>query len=200
MNIMPEFIFSVTFILLWIIYILIRVPYDKQYKREFIVRKCNQKTETVLLVIMSTGMLLIPLLWICTPLFDNFPMHFPFWTRITGIGTAILSLVYFYRIHKELGANWSPTLEGRRGQVLIKTGVYKRVRHPMYTQILIWVIAQILIISNWVAGITGLISWLFLYFMRIPAEEKLMTEIFGSAYIDYMKETGRIFPRLNSSK
>jgi protein-S-isoprenylcysteine O-methyltransferase Ste14 len=106
-------------------------------------------------------------------------------------------LFYFWWIHKTLGVNWSPTLEIRKGHQLIKAGPYKRIRHPMYSQIWLWTIAQFLIISNIFAGLSGILAWTILYFIRVPSEEKMMIEIFGDEYIEYMKQTGRVFPKLN---
>jgi protein-S-isoprenylcysteine O-methyltransferase Ste14 len=34
------------------------------------------------------------------------------------------------------------------------------------------------------------------YFLRVPAEEKMMQETFGDEYRKYMKETGRVLPKL----
>jgi protein-S-isoprenylcysteine O-methyltransferase Ste14 len=35
-----------------------------------------------------------------------------------------------------------------------------------------------------------------MYFLRTPREERMMCEFFGEDYKRYMKETGRLFPRL----
>jgi protein-S-isoprenylcysteine O-methyltransferase Ste14 len=37
------------------------------------------------------------------------------------------------------------------------------------------------------------------YLLRVKSEEKMMIEQFGDEYRDYMKKTGRIFPRLHKS-
>ena len=94
-----------------------------------------------------------------------------------------------------LGKNWSPVLEIIKDHRLIKTGVYKRIRHPMYTQIWIWSITHVLIISNWVVGFSGIVIWAVMYFNRINKEEKMMIEEFGNEYINYQKVTGRITPK-----
>jgi protein-S-isoprenylcysteine O-methyltransferase Ste14 len=36
--------------------------------------------------------------------------------------------------------------------------------------------------------------------VRIPEEEKLLTEKFGNEYRTYMQNTGRIFPKLSTIK
>ena len=35
-----------------------------------------------------------------------------------------------------------------------------------------------------------------MYFFRLPREERLMCEAFGVEYRQYMRQTGRLFPRI----
>lgn len=193
---MSETIFKIIFVALWVIYILIRAPFDKQYKQEEKSKANHSESEKYLLVLMSLGLIIIPLIWIFTPFFNNFKMEFPVWLRMFGIVIFVLSLFYFRWIHKTLGTNWSPTLEIRKGHQLIKTGPYKTIRHPMYTQIWLWTFAQVLLISNLVAGFSGITVWAILYFIRVPKEEKMMIENFGDEYLKYMKKTSKIFPKI----
>lgn len=197
---MNEVIFKISFVTLWVTYILIRVPFDKQYKQRGKSKSVPSAIEMILLALMSMGLLIIPLVWVVTPLLNTSKMEFPVWLRIVGFVMAIASLFYFRWIHKELGANWSPTLEIRKGHELIQTGPYKTIRHPMYTQIWLWTIAQVFIVSNLVAGFSGIIAWAIHYFVRVPREEKMMIEYFGDKYLEYMKKTGRIFPKMNVIK
>jgi len=199
-KVMNEVIFKISFVTLWVTYILIRVPFDKQYKQRGKNKFVPSTIEMSFLVLMSIGLLIIPLVWVVTPLLNTSKMEFPVWLRIVGIVIAIASLFYFRWIHKVLGANWSPTLEIRKGHELIKTGPYKTIRHPMYTQIWLWTIAQVFIVSNLVAGFSGIIVWAIHYFVRVSSEERMMIEYFGDKYLEYMKKTGRIFPKVNVKK
>jgi protein-S-isoprenylcysteine O-methyltransferase Ste14 len=194
---MNEAIFKVIFVVLWVMYIMIRAPFDSQYKQVEKTKAIHSAKEKFLLVCMSLGLLIIPLIWIFTPFLNNYKMEFPAWLRIVGMVISVVSLFYFRWIHKTLGANWSPTLEIRKGHQLIKTGPYKTIRHPMYTQICLWTIAQVLVVSNLFAGFFGIIVWAILYFIRVPAEEKMMIENFGNEYLEYRKQTGSVLPKLN---
>lgn len=196
---MIEISFKIAFVFLWIIYILVRAPYENRYKREKKIKSFYLAKEKFLLFLLSSGLLLIPMVWLFTPFLEKFDIELPVWSRIFGIGLAILSLIYFKWIHKTLGANWSPTLEIRKGHQLITSGPYKKIRHPMYAQIWIWTIAQFLIISNIFSGLSGILAWSILYFIRVPKEEEMMVGSFGDEYIQYMKQTGRVFPGLFKS-
>lgn len=192
---MSVLIFKIAFILLWIFYIIIRAPFETIYKREEKVKTINSRKENFLLFLLFLGLLLVPLVWIFTSLLDMFDINLPVWSRLLGIVIAILSLFYFKWIHKTLGANWSPTLEIRKGHQLINSGPYQKIRHPMYAQIWIWTIAQFLIISNIFSGLSGILSFAILYYFRVPQEEKMMIDKFGDKYIQYIKQTGRVIPK-----
>ena len=187
-------IFKIIFLILWLGNGLVRTLHKLRYKKIEIIKSNNTKREKFLGVIVGIGLMLMPMMYIFTPLLDYFNMGLPDlvrWIGITGFG---FGLILFWRVHRTLGKNWSPILEIRRNHELITDGPYKYVRHPMYTQIWIWVICQWLILSNWIVGIVGVLAWTTLYAIRIPEEEKMMVEEFGQKYEDYMKRTRRIVP------
>jgi len=192
--IVNEIIFKIIFVVVWSIYILIRAPFDKAYRNQRKIKILDVKIEKYLLLVLIMGLVLFPLIWLLTPFLNDFKIEFPDWLRIVGIVISIISLFYFRWIHKTLGESWSPTLEIIKGHQLIQIGVYKRIRHPMYSQMLIWAIAQCLIISNYIAGFSGLIVWVVFYFIRVPKEEKMMTEYYGDEYLEYIKQTRQILP------
>lgn len=195
--IVDEIIFKVIFVVVWSIYILIRAPFDKAYRSQRKIKILDTKIEKHLIMLLMTGLVLIPLIWVFTPFLESFTIEMPLWLRFLGLLICFISMYYFYLIHKTLGKNWSPALEILEGHRLIKTGVYKRIRHPMYLQILLWSIAQFFILSNAIAGLTGLLSWAIFYFIRVPKEEKMMTDYFGDEYIEYKRYTGSILPGIN---
>ncbi len=79
--------------------------------------------------------------------------------RVVASLRLLLNAVLFYYVHKELSNNWSPVLDICENQKIIKTGVYKYIRHPMYTQSWLWVILQGLVASNWFVLVFGIVTW-----------------------------------------
>jgi protein-S-isoprenylcysteine O-methyltransferase Ste14 len=57
------------------------------------------------------------------------------------------------------------------------------------------VIAQPLLLQNWIAGWLNLLVFIFFYFLRVKAEEQLMIERFGDQYRTYVQKVGAVFPR-----
>ena len=95
----------------------------------------------------------------------------------------------------DLGLNWSVTTELRAQHDLVTSGVYERIRHPMYAAIWLIFLVQPLFIHNWIAGLSGPLAFAVMYFVRVPYEETMMRERFGEAYDAYCKCSGRLFPR-----
>jgi len=113
-----------------------------------------------------------------------------------GVLLLACALLVFALAHRDLKSNWSPTLEIRQEHTLITNGIYRYIRHPMYASQWLWVVAQILLLQNWLADLMGLIVFIPFYFLRVQAEEKLMLDTFGDQYRGYMGKTGSVIPWL----
>ncbi len=59
----------------------------------------------------------------------------------------------------------------------------------------LWVVAQILLLQNWLAGPIGLIIYIPFFLLRVLAEEKMMVDTFGSQHLEYMKKVGGVIPK-----
>lgn len=113
-----------------------------------------------------------------------------------GIAVDCASLWLFYRTHRDLGHNWSVSLDLRERHTLVTTGIYAMVRHPMYTGFWLMALAQALLLPNWIAGPAGLVGFGILFFGRVRREEDMMIAAFGEEYRAYMARTARVVPWL----
>jgi protein-S-isoprenylcysteine O-methyltransferase Ste14 len=191
---MTPTISKVIFVALVIGWYLIRYEYARRSRRERIVWSARGPVETALLLISLAGLGLVPLVYVATaiPRFATYSFHPLFaWP---GLFFAIAALGMFHLTHRALGRNWSISLDVRENHELVTEGVYRRVRHPMYSAFWLWAIAQALLLPNWIAGFAGLAGFGVLYFGRVAREERMMLETFGDSYRAYMARTGRVFP------
>lgn len=117
---------------------------------------------------------------------------------ITAVGACLMmaGIWLFWRSHVDLGRNWSVSLELREGHKLVTVGVYRRVRHPMYSAMVLWALAQALLLPNWLSGMAGMIGISVLLILRMKSEERLMLDGFGEEYRQYMGQTKRLVPGL----
>ena len=174
----------------------IRAPIGRKQRKEPKSSRQVTTQEQVLLGLLFAAMLFVPIIYVATPWLDFANYSLPPWTGWLGVVLMICSLIVFWRSHADLGLNWSPSLEIREKHELITHGIYGIIRHPMYASQWIWVIAQPLLLSNWVAGWLDLLIFILFYSLRVKAEEQLMLEQFGDQYRSYMQKVGAVFPKL----
>jgi protein-S-isoprenylcysteine O-methyltransferase Ste14 len=109
------------------------------------------------------------------------------WTpwRIAGLAIAAPAFVLFIAARIELGRAFSLRA---KATTLVTTGIYSRIRNPIYVFGGLMVLGLIV----W----TGR-PWLLLFFLilipvqvvRSRKEERVLTEKFGAAYLEYKKKT-----------
>ncbi|MGB7281620.1 MAG: isoprenylcysteine carboxylmethyltransferase family protein [Candidatus Acidiferrum sp.] len=109
------------------------------------------------------------------------------WTawRIAGIAIAVPAFLLFVAARIELGRAFSVQA---KATTLVTTGIYSRIRNPIYFFGAILVLGFII----WMGR-----PWLLLVFVviiplqmvRSRKEERVLTEKFGAAYLDYKQKT-----------
>ncbi len=153
------------------------------------------RLERLLLATMFAPTVVLPLLYLLTPILAFADYEPPLVVPFLGAALMVVSLWAFWRSHADLGKNWSVSLELREGHELVTHGVYRRIRHPMYAAIWLWSVSQGMLLPNWLAGWSIVPVFAVMYFLRVPREEALMCQSFGDAYREYILRTGRLLPR-----
>ena len=174
----------------------IRAPISRKQRKEPKSSRQVTSQEKTLLGLLFLAMFFIPLFYALTDWLDFANYTLPTWAGWLGVVILATALIVFWRAHADLGLNWSPTLEIREKHELITRGIYGLIRHPMYASQWLWVIAQPLLLQNWVAGWLDLLVFIPFYLLRVKAEEQLMLEQFGEQYRSYMQKVGAVFPKM----
>lgn len=193
---MTRLIFEIVFIVFIVVTGFIRRPFQKKNKGNIINIDQKDTQEKWLLGLTFLGMSILPLLYVLSPWLDFANYELPLTFNILGALLLIPTALLFYRSHKDLGRNWSVSLEIREEHSLVTNGVYKYIRHPMYSAIWLWVICQALLLQNYIAGFSGIVGFGLLYFFRVYKEEKMMEQQFGEHYSIYKQKTKRLIPNL----
>lgn len=173
---------------------IIRYPYARRARRTPVASSRRGVRENLLLAISLTGLGLLPILYLATgvPRFADYPFQPA--VGALGVLVAVAALAMFRLSHKALGRNWSISLDVRDRHTLVTDGVYRWVRHPMYTAFWLWALAQGLLLPNAIAGPAGLVGFGVLFFGRVGSEERMMLDAFGDQYRAYMGRTRRVIP------
>lgn len=182
------------FVLMAVAWYAIRLPHARRAGRTPVARSARGTRERILLAISLSGLGILPFLYVATGFPRAAERAFQPWAAWLGLALAVAALVVFRLTHKALGRNWSVSLDVREGHKLVETGIYRHVRHPMYTAFWLWAVAQALLLPNWVAGFSGLVGFGILYGLRIGTEERLMLDTFGDQYLAYSRRTARLIP------
>jgi protein-S-isoprenylcysteine O-methyltransferase Ste14 len=112
---------------------------------------------------------------------------------VVGTTMFVIGLIITVRAQMTISTNYSWTLEIRDGHTLVESGLYKYVRHPIYTGTLIRLISIPVFTSSLPGFILSLLSIPVLNY-RIGLEEGMLIEEFGEEYERYKERTWRLFP------
>jgi len=134
-----------------------------------------------LLVITSFGNIQAPLFTIQSPM------------NVVGALSFIVGLIITVNAQMTLKLNYSSTLKIREGHQLITHGIYKYVRHPVYSGVILRAFA-IPIYATSLLGFLFALMAIPLFNYRIGVEEKMLIEEFGDEYLEYTKATWKLFP------
>jgi len=97
---------------------------------------------------------------------------------------------------KELGKQWSLQARLVEDHKLVTGGVYRIVRHPIYTAMLAKLLATGLILSHWTVVIIAFVIFFIGTKIRTIAEEKLLRDAFPGEYEEYAKRVPGFVPFL----
>jgi protein-S-isoprenylcysteine O-methyltransferase Ste14 len=176
-----------------VVMIAIRAPHGRRSRIVKVATSHKTPIETSLLILAWVGFF-VPLIWVASPAFSFAKYTLGTGPLVAGVMCLVIGLWLFYRSHADLGTNWSITLEVREHHRLITQGVYRCIRHPMYSALALYSIGQALVIPNWVAGPSNLVAFAILLALRIHAEERMMVKEFGDEYAAYSARTKRLIP------
>ena len=177
-------------------YLAIRGVFIRRARRQHKTDKGDAR-DRLLIALVGVGQFVLPLLFVGTPALSFANRAQQFACVCLGAMAMLVGLWLFWRSHVDLGDNWSVTLEIDAQHRLVTRGVYRLVRHPMYTSFFISGLGQALLLANWIAGPAALVAVAVLVIVRVPSEEQMMIAQFGNDYRDYMRRTGGIVPRLS---
>ena len=137
----------------------IRRPFARRAKRLRVVSDQRSMRDRFGLAAAIIGLAIIPGIYV----FTGFPLSADYLLSplsvVIGAALYVAAMWIFRRTHKELGKNWSISLEIREKHELISAGPYALIRHPMYTSFLLMALGQAFLLANWFVGLAGLVGF-----------------------------------------
>ncbi|MBN1437948.1 MAG: isoprenylcysteine carboxylmethyltransferase family protein [Anaerolineales bacterium] len=125
-----------------------------------------------------------------------YALRFPAAVRWTGAAMLVLGIAVLWLAHHHLGLSFSSFVGSKELHALVQSGPYRIIRHPIYTAYLLMYLGGGLAAGNWVLVVIPVTCFFLNACLRMPQEERILTELFGPEYTAYMQRTGRLLPRL----
>jgi protein-S-isoprenylcysteine O-methyltransferase Ste14 len=82
-------------------------------------------------------------------------------------------------------------------QNLVVTGLYRYVRNPMYLAVVIIILGQAALFSDWCLAAYGVLVWCTCHAFVVGYEEPMLALRFGTTYDDFRANVPRWIPRLS---
>lgn len=120
----------------------------------------------------------------------------PSWLRWVGAVVGFGMLPVLYWVVSSIGSNISETFLTKEHHVLVTHGPYRWVRHPLYSVATIGFISLSILAANWFMMAMAVLAIVGISLFVIPKEEAQLIQKFGNEYLEYVKRTGRLGPRL----
>ncbi len=130
------------------------------------------------------------IIWLIFMSLDAVRFHWssvPLWLQMVGMLILLCSFYFLFRTFRE-NSYLSPVvrIQEERGQAVVSTGLYHYIRHPMYTEILVFIVGTSLLLGSWY-GLSFVIICMAILARRAVLEERtLRTELPG--YTSYMAQ------------
>ena len=107
------------------------------------------------------------------------------------LGFATIPVTHW--VFRSLGRNVSETILTREGQLLVTSGPYRWVRHPLYSTALVTFGLLSVVAASWLLALLVGLAALGIRAVAVEEEDQLRERF--AEYAEYMTRTGRFFPR-----
>jgi len=115
-------------------------------------------------------------------------------------GLIIMATVQAFRMYAASYLWGRQAITKIEADFLCTAGPYKHMRNPLYLGNFLIGLGLCIAVNEWYAYALFVVSYVFVYSIVIPYEERFLQEKFGDVYTGYKDHTGRLLPRLKGYK
>ena len=111
-----------------------------------------------------------------------------------GLGLTALGVGIGIWARLSLGSNWSGMVTLKDDHELVQKGLYRWIRHPIYTGILLGMMGTAMIKGHF-GGWLGVGVVLTAFYFKARREERFLREEFGAGFEEHSRRTGMFLPK-----
>ena len=116
------------------------------------------------------------------------------WLKPAAVAVLTAGLLVRWTAILSLGKAFSANVAIRPTQTIYQSGLYRHLRHPSYSGLLLVFLAIALHERNWLSAAVVLAPTAAAVLYRIHVEEAALHEAFGAEYATYSKTSRRLIP------
>jgi protein-S-isoprenylcysteine O-methyltransferase Ste14 len=116
------------------------------------------------------------------------------WLKVAAIVVLITGIAIRWTAILSLGKAFSANVAIRDTQTIYRSGLYRLVRHPSYSGLLLVFLAIAIHERNWLAAAVMMTPTTAALLYRIHVEEAALRGAFGAQYAAYSSTTKRLIP------
>ena len=148
----------------------------------------------------DTGQLILLVMFLGIWVSDSFILHYStFLVEVVSnyIRVPVAGLVLIGGWYMARGGMKAVFGTTRENPEVISTGVFRIVRHPIYTGAILFYLGATVITMS-IASAAFVLIIIGFYIAIGKYEERILAEEFGNDYLEYKKKIGMLFPKLRS--
>jgi protein-S-isoprenylcysteine O-methyltransferase Ste14 len=112
--------------------------------------------------------------------------------RVLGVVICAAGIAFAVWARRHIGKNWGMPMSVHEAPELVMTGPYARIRHPIYTGVIVALIGTALALSLW--WLVAVVAALLYFGIAARKEERTMLSTFPREYGEYRQRTSMIIP------
>ena len=98
-----------------------------------------------------------------------------------------------------LGQYWSDKIVLKVDHRLIRSGPYARMRHPIYSGVLLGIAGTAVVVNQW-RGVLAFVLLFTNYLIKAKREENILAAAFPEEFADHKSRAGFLLPRLYAKR
>lgn len=112
-----------------------------------------------------------------------------------GLALTIAGVAFAIWARHHLGTNWSAKVSIRADHELVGTGPYRRIRHPIYTGMMLAIIGTAVVVGE-VRGVVAIAINVTAFYLKARKEEAWLGREFGASFAEHQRRTGMFLPKI----